>query len=227
MRFAVHRNNVVGSLIDALADTFPVTQQLVGEAFFRAMTRLFVLAEPPRAPMLAMYGKSFPEFVESFPPADSVPYLADVARLELMRLEAYHAADVAPLAAGAVAQAQRGAAQTEDWVLEFPPSARLLQSPFAVVSIWAAHQSDDAREVVDAYVEETALVIRVHFDVEVVQLNPGDARFVSALMRGVPIGAAADAARTRCTGFDPAESLALLFRHHAITSLIPTGNTRP
>ena len=30
-RFAVYRNNVVSSLVDALADTFPVTQQLVGD----------------------------------------------------------------------------------------------------------------------------------------------------------------------------------------------------
>ena len=38
-RLAVHRNNVVVSLVDALADTFPVTQQLVGEDFFRTMAR--------------------------------------------------------------------------------------------------------------------------------------------------------------------------------------------
>ena len=40
-RLAVYRNNVVSSLIDALADTFPVVQQLVGEEFFRAMAGVF------------------------------------------------------------------------------------------------------------------------------------------------------------------------------------------
>ena len=34
-RFAIYRNNVVVSLIDALADSFPVTQELVGEALLR------------------------------------------------------------------------------------------------------------------------------------------------------------------------------------------------
>lgn len=34
LRFAVCRNNVMVSLIDALADTFPVVQALVGEEFF-------------------------------------------------------------------------------------------------------------------------------------------------------------------------------------------------
>ncbi|HKM16205.1 MAG TPA: DNA-binding domain-containing protein [Marinospirillum sp.] len=33
-RFAVYRNNVVVSLIDALAVNFPVVQHLVGEVFF-------------------------------------------------------------------------------------------------------------------------------------------------------------------------------------------------
>ncbi|HEY0823832.1 MAG TPA: DNA-binding domain-containing protein, partial [Ramlibacter sp.] len=46
-RFAVHRNSVVASLADALADTFPVVQALVGEAFFRAMAVSFVRARPP------------------------------------------------------------------------------------------------------------------------------------------------------------------------------------
>ena len=35
-RFDVHRNNVVASLVEALADSFPVVLALVGEDFFRA-----------------------------------------------------------------------------------------------------------------------------------------------------------------------------------------------
>ncbi len=35
-RFSVYRNNVQGSLINALADSYPVVQQLVGEEFFAA-----------------------------------------------------------------------------------------------------------------------------------------------------------------------------------------------
>ena len=36
-RLAVYRNNVMVSLLGVLADTFPVTRELVGDAFFRAM----------------------------------------------------------------------------------------------------------------------------------------------------------------------------------------------
>lgn len=55
-RFAVYRNNVVVSLIDALAATFPVTLELVGEEFFRAMAGVFVRAVPPTSALLAEYG---------------------------------------------------------------------------------------------------------------------------------------------------------------------------
>src|SRR5690554_3007376 len=51
-RFAVYRNNVVTSLIDVLAGNFPVVQQLVGEAFFRAMGREFVTHNPPDMPVM-------------------------------------------------------------------------------------------------------------------------------------------------------------------------------
>ena len=37
VRLAVYRNNVVVSLLGVLADTFPITHELVGEAFFCAI----------------------------------------------------------------------------------------------------------------------------------------------------------------------------------------------
>ncbi len=89
-RFAVYRNNVTSALSDVLADSFPVTQQLVGEEFFRAMARIFLRGSPPPSPILTAYGEGFPAFVADFAPARTVPFLADVARLEWLRLRALH-----------------------------------------------------------------------------------------------------------------------------------------
>jgi len=90
-------------LIGALADTFPVTRELVGAPFFDAMARCFIDAEPPRSPVLTEHGDTFPEFVSAFPPAAGLPYLPDLARLELARVRAYHAADATALGADALA----------------------------------------------------------------------------------------------------------------------------
>ena len=59
-RFAIHRNNVMSSLVRALEDGFPVTRLLVGEEFFRAMARDYVRAQPPRSPVLLEYGAGLP-----------------------------------------------------------------------------------------------------------------------------------------------------------------------
>src|SRR5215475_8850242 len=49
-RFAVYRNNVVVGLIEALRTSFPATCRIVGEEFFWAMAREYVVLEPPSSP---------------------------------------------------------------------------------------------------------------------------------------------------------------------------------
>src|SRR5829696_7581086 len=102
-RFSVYRNNVFVSLTEALVTRFPVCHALVGDEFFRAMARGFIELSPPRSPVLMTYGDDFGDFIETFPPARSVPYLGDVARLEAALTLAYHAADATPLTADELA----------------------------------------------------------------------------------------------------------------------------
>ena len=129
-RFAVHRNNAVSSLVDALADTFPVTRELVGEAFFAAMARLFVMGAPPRSPVLALYGGDFPAFVEGLRSCSSVPYLADVARLEVQRIRAFHAADAPVLTAGDLTRHLLDPQAVAASRVKFHPSAAVLTVAF-------------------------------------------------------------------------------------------------
>src|SRR5688572_24273478 len=102
-RYGIYRNNVTASLVDALAKVFPATERITGTEFFRALARAHVRACPPKSPLLFEYGRDFPDFVEQFEPARSMPWLADVARIERAWLDAYHAADAAPLALAALA----------------------------------------------------------------------------------------------------------------------------
>src|SRR5262245_12312033 len=83
-RFAVYRNNVIAGLGKALESRFPVTVSLVGEEFFRGMARAFIETNRPRSPVIAEYGDELPGFIEGFAAAASVPYLADLARLEAL-----------------------------------------------------------------------------------------------------------------------------------------------
>jgi hypothetical protein len=215
-RFAVYRNNVLSSLVDALAASFPVVQQLVGEAFFRAMAAVYVRHSPPRTRILADYGADFPAFIEGFAPAGGLPYLADVARLELLRIRAYHAADAAPLDATALATALATPQRLASLLLRLQPALGLLDSAFAVVSLWAAHQGALALANVEPNQAQCALVLRNGLEVEVLGIRRGDAVFIPALLRGQPLGAAAQLALACDPGFDLGACLAHLLRAGAI-----------
>lgn len=217
-RFGIHRNNVMVSLIEALADTFPVVQALVGEEFFHAMAREFVRTSPPQSPVLAWYGDDFPAFVEHFAPAASLPYLADVARLEYARVLAFHAADSVPLAAETLMALLADPAQLPSLRLQFSPSVFVVQSAWAIASLWGAHQGIGELAAVDPGCAESALVHRRGLELEVIPLAPGDARFVAALLAGEPLGVAAAMAAEE-KDFYLVAALRLLLSAEAITGI--------
>lgn len=220
-RFRVYRNNVIGSLVDALADTFTVTQDLVGEEFFRAMARLYASAKPPRSPQLAFYGADFPDFIAAFAPAARLPYLADVARLEQLRVVAYHAADLAAVDAARISAALADQASLPALVLRLHPSLAVLFSTFSVVSLWAAHQGLGELSTVVPDRPESALVLRHGLDIEVLPIPAAAGVFIAALRAGSPLGAAADQAMAIDTDpdFDLAATLGLLLQKSLITAL--------
>jgi hypothetical protein len=76
----VHRNTVIGALVNALRLTYPSVDALVGEAFFDQAAASFAQAHPPARGRLAGYGEGFIDFLADHVP--SLPYLPDVARLD-------------------------------------------------------------------------------------------------------------------------------------------------
>lgn len=218
-RLAVHRNNVIGSLVDALAQTFPVVQELVGAEFFGAMASVFVRQSPPRSRILAHFGTSFADFIDCFGPARSVPYLSDMARLEMARVRSYHAADIEPVASGEVELAMARSEQLAELCMISHPSLHVLQSAYAIVSLWVAHQEAGDLGSIDPFQAESALVLRDGLDVLVLRISSETAGFVGAIQQGHCLGDAANAALDASPDFDLAATLALLLGHGALTSL--------
>lgn len=222
-RFAVYRNNVVASLVSALAEGFPVVRQLVGEAFFDAMARLHVQAAPPRSPLLAFYGEGFADFIEAFPPAAGLPYLADVARLEHLRVHAYHAADLPAVAAAELAAVLGDPERLLTLHMTLHPSVASIASRHAIVSLWAAHQGLLDISAVDPGEPECALVLRNGLEVEVIRINAGATAFIQGLDAGIDLGRSTGAALAIDPDFDLGSTLALLMRGGAITQIAHDG----
>ncbi|WP_297106657.1 DNA-binding domain-containing protein [uncultured Devosia sp.] len=203
-RFAVYRNNVHVSLVEAVAARFPVTRQLVGEEFFTGMARVYVGENKPQSPVMLHYGDSFPDFVAGFPPASTVPYLADVARLEAAWSDAYNAADHATLQV-----AELGAVPPQllaEVILQLAPPTRFLRSRFPVGTIWSAHQ---ARPVVIPAVKggECVLLTRPAADVRVTVIPSADLAFLEFVQQGKSLSEAAEAVLTSFPDFDPGAAL--------------------
>lgn len=215
-RFAVYRNNVMVGLVDALQARFPVTCRLVGEEFFRAMARVFAGARQPRTPLLMHYGDDFPDFIDGFEPAATVPYLADVARLERGWSQAYDSPEASPLSVDALAGHRSEALMRSR--LQLHPSLRLLRSPYPVASIWSAHQAAGDFVPPPVWEAEDILIVRPQAEVIVHRLPPDGYEFIAALAEGASVQAAALAARTRRESFDVGFHLAGLASLGAVIS---------
>jgi hypothetical protein len=204
-RYNVYRNNVTVSLIDALAAIFPATQRITGNEFFRAMARYHVRANPPRSPLLFEYGYDFPDFIASYEYARPMPYLADIARIERAWLDAYHAADLAPLRAERLAAIPED--KLEDLMLMPHPATRVVRSEFPARSIFAANREECPLVPVQSSTSEDTLITRPDHEVAVRQLPPGGAEFLTQLISGVSLGDAATAALDSSSDFDLARNI--------------------
>ncbi len=129
-----------------------------------------------------MAGPSRP-FIARFGPARSLPYLADVAQLEWLWLEAYHAPDAEPLAPDALAQLPP--AELPRLRFRLHPSARLACFASPALSIWRLHESaDDPGEVLIDEAPEYVLIVRPRAAVSAIGLTVGAFAFVNLLQAG-------------------------------------------
>lgn len=227
-RFGVYRNNVLSACTQALAETFPVCQALVGEAFFSGMALAFAQLHLPGSRRLAFYGQGFAAFVRQFPPAQSVPYLADVAQLEMARVQAYHAADAAGVSPERLQAALHPDADLPAWRFALHPSLHLMDAPTAALSLWQAHQQDVTQRDalladIDVHRPECAAVFRSGDAVLCLPLSAADVALLHGLQAGLTFGEAIAQASEVADGkaLDISHTLALLIQHQLIIGVMP------
>lgn len=218
-RLDVYRNNVHSSLIDGLEQAFPVILQLVGKEFFRAMAREYLLDHMPIRGTLVGFGDGLPDFLDAFPPVSSLPYLSDVARLELLWLRSYHAADDIVLSPDEISSVPQEDLPDVKFILH--PTLQAFQSAYPISSIWQAHQPGEKPESTHiGEGGEAVLLLRSHLSVVVHKVDAGAVSFVDALRSGELFGVAAAAALNVQSDFDLSQILHLLLSGGGFTRLI-------
>lgn len=217
-RLRIHRHHVRHSLIGALAATFPTVQAIVGETFFATMAAGFVLQDFPGQPVLTEYGAAFPAFVSGYGPAATLPYLADVSRLDWALNLAYHAPIEPRLEASDLAGLP--GERLFELELALAAGATLVRSPWPIDRIWhAAQPGAPAGTVSLDEGSASVLVLRRPEDAAFACLDPAEAAFVAALAAGASLGEAGERAFSGEPAFDPSTTFARLLSLQAFAAL--------
>jgi len=219
--FAVYRNTVMSGCIDALQANFPSVARLVGTDWFRDAAATYVRAQPPHDGRMLMYGATFADFLTAFEPARGLPYLAGVARLDWLWIEAHTAADATAVDSAWLAQLppeELGALR-----LQTHPATRWrLFDDLPIYSIWAPNRAgiDNADDIV--WQGEGALLTRPVDAVGWKPLDRAGSAFLDACAAGSLLAEAAGAALDACPSVDIATLLSRLLSAGAL--ICPISN---
>ncbi len=199
-RLKVYRNNIVGSLTDLMLASFPITDALVGKAFFEGCARSFILAHPPTQGCLSFYGAGFAEFLAGFEPAKGLPYLADIAAYEIALNQSYYAKDDGALSAESLGQVAPDT--LGDLKLALRDSVHLLKSEYPIIAIrdFCEGDQDGTLDLDQGGVH--LLVIRPQFKTETVILQEDEFEMLKALQSGQALGEAVDNTLKQHPNFD-------------------------
>lgn len=203
----IYGNNYRGNLQDALAAAFPMVEQIVGADFFRVLARKFIGQHPSRSGNLHEYGAEMPDFITTLPPAQSLPYLADVTLLDWACHRAYYAADIAPFDVARLQTIPVERYAELIWLCH--PACAVLNSAYPLLAIWRTHQPGADQ---DFHVDldsggGTLLVYRTNDVIEVSALSAAEGDWLQRIQAGATMGAAADATLASCPDFDLTHTL--------------------
>ena len=199
-RLAVYRHNVVGNLTNALMERRPLLKALVGEDFLKKMTQHYVVGHKPSGGNLNLYGQDYATFIRAFKPAESLPYLADIAALETAMNNAYYAADDAPLTAEGLAHISLEA--LGDLHLKQRDSVSIVQSGYPLLDIRDLCLNPDQDTQLDLDKGGTILLIhRPQLEVTIATLQADEAAMLKACQNH-PIGKALEHTLESYTDFN-------------------------
>jgi hypothetical protein len=188
-RLSIYSNTIAGTLIKALRLNFPAVEKLVGADFFAQCAAAYVQREPPRSAYLNDYGAGLAACVAHDARAATLPYLADVARLEWAVSRALVAERLPAADLGALARVD--AARQSRLCFIADPSVTLLALQTPADVIWQAVLAADEAGLAAVHPASALvhlLIERLGADLSVRRLPAAEWSFAQALCAGAPLG---------------------------------------
>ncbi|MBI3544224.1 MAG: putative DNA-binding domain-containing protein [Deltaproteobacteria bacterium] len=133
-RLDVYAEAYYARLLECLEQDFPALKRVLGDDIFRGLVAHYLDAHPSTSFTAAELGKELPGFIASWELAQSLPYLADLARFEWAHVAAFFAAEWPAF------DLERFRALGEsEWPgvkLSLDPSVHLIESDWNVDDVW-------------------------------------------------------------------------------------------
>jgi hypothetical protein len=216
-RVQVYRNNVRALFEGALARTYPVLRQRVGEDYFARLSAEYRQEHPSQSGDLHSTGQRFPEWIGSRMSGTDYAWLADLARLEWACEEVLVSKWLPPAPAASLARVPpEGLA---DALLSLQPALRTVASAFPVWSVWQANQPGATGDAVDPSLGPQQVVVAAGVDGLVLHSMAAEQfGFVEQLAAGCTLGQALEASGLAVEQL--AETLAWLFGAGLVTAVL-------
>ena len=191
-RLSVYAEGYLARTREALAEVYEAVDFVLGEQGFTDLARAYAARQPSRDYNLSFAGRALPEFLAGSLLAQRLPFLPDLARLEWLVCQAFHAFEHPPLEPSRLA-----ALPPDAWDrlrLTFQPSVGVVASAWPVRDIWAARR--EPRGTVNLEIAgrpQRVLVFRRGLDVRCELLEEPEWLLLERLVAGRALGEACQA----------------------------------
>jgi len=182
----IYQNSAVANITATLSNTYPVIKKLVGEEFFHASCRQFILGSWPTSGNMDDYGAEFPDFLAEFEHAKHLTYLKDVASLEWAFHQSSLAADSKVTDWSTLAQV----ANVLQIKFLLAPSFRFMLSVFPVDKIWLLNQDNTPPDIEANFESEVdiqdifLILFRRELKTVILSISHGEYIFLNAFYNG-------------------------------------------
>lgn len=198
---AIYANAYRQRLVEALADAFAKTRELLGAEAFEAAALHYINENPPETRNLRWFGAGFATHLRGVFPAQAV--VAELAQLDWALRQAFDGPDSPVLVAADLA----GVAP-DDWAhlqLVPVPTTTLLRFAHNTVALWQSIDDEtEAPAIVQAELAVDWLVWRKELQPHFRSLHPVEAELLRAMLGGAGFAQACEQAQSGtdedCTG---------------------------
>lgn len=197
-RLAVYAGGYVARIRHALTEAYGAIRHVAGERAFTELARGYAERHPSHDYNLSLAGRHLPEFLAGWPLTSTLPFLPDLARLEWLVRQAFHAFEEPPFDPRRFAQLP-----LEDWGrarLAFQPSVGLAASAWPILDIWAARTQPRSAVDIDLVNHpQRVLVFRQQLEVRCELLDERQHAVLAGLLAGRPLGAVCEELATQAS----------------------------